>query len=227
MKRRALVLICAAGLLAGIVALAGRRGPRRRRARATGPATRTRPTSCGRTTTGSGPSSAPVSTMDLRRARRALRAEPLPERVRQPLVVPRLPRQRPLAGRDDLRPSRIRASSREGAINDAGQFQADLVALEAEVKDDRFADGWAFYDFGVAGSLRDVAEPLAGRARRQLHRVPHRAHRRRAHLRPVLPDAAGGGQTGRHPQAGLLSPARPRGAMHAGLRLFSGRGLTL
>lgn len=56
----------------------------------------------------------------------------------------------------------IRASSREGAINDAGQFQADLVALEAEVKDDRFADGWAFYDFGTAGSLRSVAEPLAG-----------------------------------------------------------------
>ena len=56
----------------------------------------------------------------------------------------------------------IRESSSEGAINDAGQFQADLVALEAEVKDDRFADGWAFYDFGVAGSLRDVAEPLAG-----------------------------------------------------------------
>ena len=56
----------------------------------------------------------------------------------------------------------IRESSREGAINDAGQFQAGLVALEAEVKDDRFADGWAFYDFGAAGSLRDVAEPLAG-----------------------------------------------------------------
>ena len=56
----------------------------------------------------------------------------------------------------------IRESSREGAINAAGQFQADLVALEAEVKDDRFADGWAFYDFGVAGSLRDVAEPLSG-----------------------------------------------------------------
>ncbi len=56
----------------------------------------------------------------------------------------------------------IRESSREGAINDAGEFQAGLVALEAEVKDDRFADGWAFYDFGVAGSLRDVAAPLAG-----------------------------------------------------------------
>jgi hypothetical protein len=56
----------------------------------------------------------------------------------------------------------IRESSREGAINAAGQFQADLVALEAEVKDDRFADGWAFYDFGAAGSLRDVAEPLSG-----------------------------------------------------------------
>ena len=56
----------------------------------------------------------------------------------------------------------IRASSREGAINDAGQFQSDLVALEAEVKDDRFADGWAFFDFGRAGALSDVSAPLAG-----------------------------------------------------------------
>ena len=56
----------------------------------------------------------------------------------------------------------IRQSSSEGAITGTGQFQSDLVALEAEVKDDRFADGWAFYDFGTAQSLADVATPLAG-----------------------------------------------------------------
>ncbi len=56
----------------------------------------------------------------------------------------------------------FRRSSREGAINGAGQYQSDLVALEAEVKDDRFADGWAFFDFGRGGALRDVSEPLSG-----------------------------------------------------------------
>ncbi len=56
----------------------------------------------------------------------------------------------------------IRRSSSEGAITGTGQFQSDLVALEAEVKDSRFPDGWAFYDFGTAQSLADVAQPLAG-----------------------------------------------------------------
>jgi hypothetical protein len=37
-----------------------------------------------------------------------------------------------------------------------------LLGLEAEVKDSRFADGWAFFNLGQAGSLRDVAEPLQG-----------------------------------------------------------------
>ena len=35
------------------------------------------------------------------------------------------------------------------------------MALEAEVKDDRLADGWAFYDFGAVGSLRESVEPLS------------------------------------------------------------------
>jgi hypothetical protein len=43
-----------------------------------------------------------------------------------------------------------------------GKFQANLRALEAEVKDSRFPDGWAFYNFGTADALRNVAEPLAG-----------------------------------------------------------------
>lgn len=56
----------------------------------------------------------------------------------------------------------IRASGSEASINKAGRFQTGLVALEAEVKDSRFPDGWAFFDFGAAQSLRDVVEPLAG-----------------------------------------------------------------
>jgi hypothetical protein len=43
-----------------------------------------------------------------------------------------------------------------------GKFQSNLRALEAEVKDSRFPDGWAFYNFGTADALRDVAEPLVG-----------------------------------------------------------------
>jgi len=55
-----------------------------------------------------------------------------------------------------------RASGSEASINKAGRFQTNLVALEAEVKDSRFPDGWAFFDFGTARSMKDVAEPLSG-----------------------------------------------------------------
>ena len=58
----------------------------------------------------------------------------------------------------------FRASVSEGSINRTGRFATDLVLLEAEVKDARFADGWAFYVFGRADNLLKVAEPLAGDA---------------------------------------------------------------
>jgi hypothetical protein len=54
----------------------------------------------------------------------------------------------------------LRSSSGEGSIIKAGRFQADLVALEAEVKDSRFPDGWAFFNFGPATSLKDVTEAV-------------------------------------------------------------------
>jgi hypothetical protein len=41
----------------------------------------------------------------------------------------------------------FRASTGEGSINKAGRFQTQLVGLEAEVKDSRFPDGWAFFNF--------------------------------------------------------------------------------
>ena len=56
----------------------------------------------------------------------------------------------------------FRRSASEGSINQAGRFQTDLVLVEAEVKDSRFDDGWAFYQFGQAGALRDVAPPMSG-----------------------------------------------------------------
>lgn len=54
----------------------------------------------------------------------------------------------------------IRQSVSEASINIAGSFQSDLLVLEAEVKDSRFEDGWAYYNFGAAGSMPDAVAPL-------------------------------------------------------------------
>jgi hypothetical protein len=55
----------------------------------------------------------------------------------------------------------IRKSASEGSINLGGHFQTDIVGLEAHVKDSRFPDGWAFFNFGGSQGIRDSAEPLA------------------------------------------------------------------
>ena len=60
----------------------------------------------------------------------------------------------------------FRASATEAPPNTAGRFQTRLVGLEAEVKDARFADGWAFYNFRLkpeATVIADSVPPLAGR----------------------------------------------------------------
>ncbi len=57
----------------------------------------------------------------------------------------------------------IRRATSEASINVAGNFQSDLLVLEAEVKDSRFEDGWAFYNFGAAGSMPDAIAPLSAR----------------------------------------------------------------
>ena len=59
----------------------------------------------------------------------------------------------------------FRASATEAPPNTAGRFQTRLVGLEAEVKDARFPDGWAFYNFRLkpeATAIADSAPPLAG-----------------------------------------------------------------
>lgn len=55
----------------------------------------------------------------------------------------------------------IRESASKGSINQHGQFQTDLVAVEAHVKDTkRFAGtGWAFYDL----SPRDGRLPVSAK----------------------------------------------------------------
>ncbi len=56
----------------------------------------------------------------------------------------------------------FRRAATDTEISRTGRFQADRVMLEAEVKDARFPDGWAFFNFGQDDALADVAEPLAG-----------------------------------------------------------------
>jgi hypothetical protein len=58
----------------------------------------------------------------------------------------------------------LRRSQTDAAPNRGGQFQGDLLSLEAEVKDSRFSDGWAFFNFGRGTDLAEVAVPLSGAA---------------------------------------------------------------
>jgi Cytochrome P460 len=53
----------------------------------------------------------------------------------------------------------IRASNSHGSINKGGHYQKDIVAVEAEVKDEtRFADKWAYFGFGQGDKLTDTAK---------------------------------------------------------------------
>jgi hypothetical protein len=60
----------------------------------------------------------------------------------------------------------IRASTREGSINKAGNFQTGLVAIEAAVKDQaRYPETkWAYFNFGRAGEMKDRVEALPATA---------------------------------------------------------------
>jgi hypothetical protein len=58
----------------------------------------------------------------------------------------------------------FRESKSEGSINKAGRFQGEVVVLEAEVKDSRYPEGWAFFNFTRDGKIQDIAEPLPNSA---------------------------------------------------------------
>ncbi len=58
----------------------------------------------------------------------------------------------------------FRRSETDASPNNGGRFQGDLMGIEAEVKDARFPDEWAFYNFGGGSELADVAPPLTGEA---------------------------------------------------------------
>jgi hypothetical protein len=53
----------------------------------------------------------------------------------------------------------VRNSSSEGSILTGGRFQTGVAGLEAEVKDARFPDGWAFFNFERGATS---AAPLSG-----------------------------------------------------------------
>jgi len=55
----------------------------------------------------------------------------------------------------------FRQSKTEASVNKDGRFQSSLAGIEAEVKDSRFPDGWAFYAFDQTSPPEGVA-PLAG-----------------------------------------------------------------
>ena len=59
----------------------------------------------------------------------------------------------------------VRASASEGSINKGGSYQTGLVAIEAEVKDERrFPGKWAFFAFGRTAEMKDRAEQLPATA---------------------------------------------------------------
>ena len=57
-----------------------------------------------------------------------------------------------------------RRSETNAAPNVGGRFQGEMLGIEAEVKDSRFPDGWAFFNFGRAPALNSAAAPLTGDA---------------------------------------------------------------
>ena len=55
----------------------------------------------------------------------------------------------------------FRQSAVSTSVNKDGKFQSTLAGIEAEVKDSRFPDGWAFYAFDQTAPPNGVP-PLAG-----------------------------------------------------------------
>lgn len=58
----------------------------------------------------------------------------------------------------------FREAAKEASPDRPGKFQAAMTGVEAEVKDSRFPDGWAFYAFGQPGAPNAGVAPLAGDA---------------------------------------------------------------
>ncbi len=85
----------------------------------------------------------------------------------------------------------FRSSTSEGSINKGGRFQTQLRGVEAEVKDSKFPDGWAFFNFGPANALQDSSEPLPDSAGcRECHTKNTAVERTFVQFYPTLLDVA-------------------------------------
>jgi hypothetical protein len=85
----------------------------------------------------------------------------------------------------------FRASQTAGSINTAGHYQGALLSVEAEVKDARFPDGWAFYNFGGGASFQTTTAPIEDPARCVECHTKHTAVERTfVQFYPTLLDAA-------------------------------------
>jgi len=59
----------------------------------------------------------------------------------------------------------VRSSASEGSINKGGHYQANLAAIEAEVKDTRrFPGKWAFFAFGRTAEMKEQTAALPATA---------------------------------------------------------------
>ena len=59
----------------------------------------------------------------------------------------------------------VRRSSSDGALIKGGRYQTpEILVLEAQVKDSRLPDGWAFFSWGPGRALKDVADPAPSTA---------------------------------------------------------------
>jgi hypothetical protein len=58
----------------------------------------------------------------------------------------------------------FRQSGTEASVSKDGRFQTGLQGIEAEVKDARFPDGWAFFGFGPPGAPNVGVAPLSASA---------------------------------------------------------------
>lgn len=59
----------------------------------------------------------------------------------------------------------VRRSSSDGALVKGGRYQTpEILVLEAQVKDSRLPDGWAFFSWGPGRALKEVADPAPSTA---------------------------------------------------------------
>ena len=88
----------------------------------------------------------------------------------------------------------IRRGELNVSINNGGQTQGEVVALESAVKDAaRFPDGgWGYFTFGRGRFAR--VRRSAARTPRQLLQLPREQHGRGEHVRAVLSDLVRGGE---------------------------------